>query len=207
MAVTPDQVYADPEWLRANPGLISKFSQILTDYGIVPDAATLAQYGLGSLFDPSVSAAATKNPYSKAALLKNQLSGDLTNNATSANARGALFSGAFQNMQDASGRAYQQNYAGLGSQELGGLLGLQGNQNDLYNSIFGRLLSNPVAADTTAYPQASQPAAVGAGLPVPQTPYNRTGPETPMASWKPFTTTPAKKPVVGPQNRGITGSF
>lgn len=196
MAIAPDQVYADSEWLRSNPALISKFSQILTNYGIVPDAATLAKYGLSGLFDPSVSAAAASNPYSTAALLKNRLSGDLTNNATTANRHGALFSGAFKNMQDASGRGYQQSYAQAGAQQLSDLLGVQGSQNDLYNSIFGRLLSTQqqqqAAAAAAAAPAAAAPATIGAGLPVPQTPYTRTGPETPMASWAPFTPTKPK---------------
>lgn len=203
MAVTADQVYGDSQWLRENPGLISKFSQILTQYGIVPDQATLAQYGLSSLFDPNISQAAQANPYSTAAQLRNRLSGALTNNATNANAHGALFSGAFQNMQDASGRSYQQDYSNAGAQELSGLLGVQGDQANLYNSIFGRLLSQPVAPDTTAYPQASQPAAIGAGLPVPQQPYNRTGPETPSAAWAPFT--PAKPKARGGQAKAVGG--
>lgn len=193
MAVTPDQVYGDSEWLRTNPSLVSRFSQILTNYGIVPDAATLGRYGLSSLFDPNVSAAASNNPYSTAALLKNQLSGQLSGNAQTANSHGALFSGAFQNMQDQSGREYQQQYAQAGAKQLSDLLGVQGDQNDLYNSIFGRKLNEAAAAvpDTTAYP-AVAPAAIGAGLPQPQQVYNRTGPETPGSVWKPFTA--PKKP-------------
>lgn len=151
MAVTPDQVYGDSEWLRSNPALISKFSQILLSSGIVPDAQTLQRYGLSGLFDPSVSAGATNNPYSTAALLRGQLKTNLTNNGTNANAHGMLFSGAFQNTQDQAGSDYQKAYSQAGTDELNSLMGVQGQQNDLYNSVFGRLLSQPVAPDPAVY--------------------------------------------------------
>lgn len=196
MPVTPDQVYGDSEWLRSNPALIAKFSQILINSGIVPDAATLGRYGLSSLFDPATSAAAANNPYSTAATLKNTLSGSLSSNAHTANAHGGLFSGAFQNMQDQSGRDYQRSYAGAGASTLSDLLGIGGQQNDLYNSIFGRKQSEAAAAQAAAdaayTPPAAAPAAIGAGLPVPQQAYNRTGPETPGQVFKP---PPKKKPT------------
>lgn len=155
MAVTPDQVFGDSQWLHDNPALIAKFSQILINSGIVPDAATLGKYGLSGLFDPSSAAAAANNPYSTAALLKNQLTGALTNNATSANSHGALFGGAFRNMQAASGRDYQQNYAKAGADELSGLFGVQGEQGTLYDTIFGRLISAPAAPDPSGTPDYS----------------------------------------------------
>lgn len=206
---TADQVYGDAQWLKENPALIAKFSQLLTQYGIVPDQATMQKYGLGNLFDPNSAQGAQNNPYSVAALLKNQLSGALTGNATSANARGALFSGAFQNMQDQSGRNYQQSYAKAGQDELAGLFGIQGQQNDLYNTIFGRLLANPVAPDSTATP--APPAATPPGKTVipqgnPQGPYGYYGPGGGGQAWNP--PTPKKKMsnvVVGPQNVGLRG--
>lgn len=199
MAVTPDQVYGDAEWLRSNPALVSKFSQILINSGIIPDAATLSKYGLSSMFDPSVSSAAANNPYSEAAQLKNQLSGSLTGNAHAANRRGGLFSGAFKNMQDQSGRDYQQAYATAGANTLSGLLGVQGEQNSLYNSIWGRRLNDATQVDpnTSVGPVAAAPAVIGAGLPQPQGAYVRTGAETPMASWKPFTPTKKKTGFAG----------
>jgi hypothetical protein len=183
MAVTPDQVYGDSRWLQAQPGFRNRFSQILLNTGIVPDQATLDQYGLGSLFDPSQSAAAANNPYSIAKLLQNRLSGTLTNNATTANARGGLFSGAFQNSQDQAGRDYQQAYSQAGSRELSDLLGIQGDQSNLYGSIWTDYANRPVAPDPTVYPPAPTitPGSAGVGgntgIPVPQTPYYRTGPE------------------------------
>lgn len=152
MAVTPDQVYGDAEWLRQQPGLRQRFSQILINSGIVPDAQTLQQYGLGDLYDANTSVAAVNNPYSTARMLQNKLQGTLTNNATRAGAHGAIFSGAAQNAQDQAGRDYQQAYSQAGANELGGLLGLKGDQENLYNTVYGRLLAQPVAADTTVYP-------------------------------------------------------
>lgn len=181
-----DTVYGDPQWQHDNPSLISKFSQLLVNSGIIPDAGTLQRYGLSGLFDPTVATAAASNPYSTAALLKNQLSGSLTANGTTAASRGALFSGAFQNMQDQAGRNYQQAYAQAGANTLSGLLGIQGQQNDLYNTIFQRQANAPVAPDATAYSApAASTATMGAGMPVPQTPYQRTGPETPGAVTRP----------------------
>jgi hypothetical protein len=204
VAVTSDQVYGDSEWLHAQPGFKNQFSQLLMQYGIVPDAATLAQYGLSDMFDPAQATAAANNPYSVAAQLKNTLSGSLTNNATSANSHGALFSGAFANMQDAAGRDYTKNYSLAGQSELGGLGALQTSQGDLYDSIWKRLMdAPPVAAAPGPDPGAIQtpgnmpvgtPIGVGTATPIPQGPYIRTGPEAgsvaPVAPKKP-------KPIVG----------
>lgn len=195
MAVTSDQVYGDSEWLRSQPGFAAKFSNLLVNSGIIPDAATLQKYGLADLFDPATSAAAANNPYSTAALLKNHLSGSLSANGTRAAGHNALFSGAFQNMQDQAGRDYQQSYSQAGAQGLSSLLGIQGDRESLYNSIFQRKLNEPVAADPTVYAPAVAPAPAfapvagpqGLGIPVPQGPYVRTGPE---AGWA---TTPVKK--------------
>lgn len=205
MAVTDQQVYADPEWLRAQPGLIARFSQILTNSGIIPDAATLSAYGLSGMFDPNVSAAAAANPYSTAAQLKRTLSSTLNQNNTRAGASNMLFSGAFQNLQDQAGRDYQQAYSTAGANTLSQLLGIKTDQENVYNSVYGRLLSQPVTPDTTVYPAAATPT-IGAGLPQPQTTYTRTGPETPMSSWQPFT--PKKpKPVTYSQALHAGGAF
>lgn len=190
MAVTPDQVYGDSEWLRAQPNFVAKFSQLLTNSGIVPDASTLQRYGLSDLFDPATSAAAANNPYSTAAQLKNHLSATLTDNGAAASAHNALFSGAHENMQDQAGRDYQQGYATAGAQGLSDLLGVAGDRESLYNTIFQRKLAEPVAADPTVYTPPVAPAPVagpsGLGIPVPQQAYQRTGPE---AGWKAPATT------------------
>lgn len=145
MAVTPDQVYGSSQWLAAQPGYANRFSMLLKQYGIIPDAGTLAKYGLSDYFSQDDATAAQNNPYSIAAQLKNTLSGSLTNNATNANSHGALFSGAFKNMQDASGRDYTKNYALAGDAELGGFADIQGDKSNLYSTIYGNLLAQPIA--------------------------------------------------------------
>ena len=62
---------------------------------------------------------------------------------------GALFSGAAVNAADQVGRDYSKNLGTAGQDELDQLLGIGGDETNLYNTVFGQLLNIPAAPDTS----------------------------------------------------------
>lgn len=195
---TPSQadVFGTSAWQTGTAGLTSKFSGVLRKYGIVPDSATLSQYGLSGLFDPNQSANALANPDSIFNKLGRARDTGFTSNLHTANSHNALFSGAALNSADQVGRDYASNVGQAGQDELDALMGVGGEAGNLYQTVFGDLLNRPVAADPTVYPTSSPSSGgtIGAGRPVPQQPYIRTGPETPGATPKKAATPKAAAP-------------
>ena len=210
VAPSPQQVYADPQWTRATNLGTSQISQLLMQYGITPDQGALNAAGIGDMYDPSVLAGAQANPYSIAHQLQNTRDAAYTNNATSANARGGLFSGAFQNMQDQAGRNYQQAYSTDAADLLGKITGIGMQREGLYGQISQQLMANqPTADPTVSTASAYQPAAgvatgAGTGYPTPQQAYTRTGPEAGWATPAPPTVKALPMPKVSTQ-LGIGG--
>lgn len=152
---TPSQadVFGTSAWTTGTAGLTARFSNVLRKYGIVPDSATMAQYGIGNLFDPSQAANALANPDSIYNQLGRSRDTGFASQMHQANSHGGLFSGAAKNSSDQVGRDYATNVGRAGQDELDALLGLEGEAGGLYQTIFGDLLNRPVAADPTVYPE------------------------------------------------------
>lgn len=195
---TATDVYGTSAWQVGHANNTARFADVLRRYGLVPDAATLSQYGLSGLFDPNTSANAAANPNSILAALGRARDTGFHSNLHAASAHNALGSGAALNAADQVGRDYQSNVGQAGSDELSALLGLGGDESTLYQTIFGDLLNRPQPDPNLSLPtpppqQISVPQGVasgaGTGIPTPQTPYVRTGPE---AGW-----TPPKPPKPG----------
>lgn len=208
MAFDPNsnQVTTDPEYLLQNPQYIKQAHDLLVKYGIIPSS------GFGA--DAATQQEVEANPYSIAALLKKTYAQGLGNNMNTANAHGALFSGAYQNSQLHSLDDYQRNLSGAGTDLQSGLNTISGNRTNTLVDIWQRLSQRNTAVqpDTQVYapPTTTPPSQnIGAGTPVPQQPYVRTGPETPAQmtpqSQSVVNMLKKPKPVTGPQNVGLPG--
>lgn len=195
-----NSILTDPEYLLRNPGYIKQAHDLLVKYGIIPTS------GFGA--DAATAEEVNANPYSVAAMLKKGFSTNLSQNGNQANAHGALFSGAYQNNQLHATDDYQRGLSGAATDLQGGLSTISGDRTNTLVDIWNRLSQKTAAptADTTPYAAPTAPPVsppnIGAGAPVPQTPYIRTGPETPG---KVTTIIKKPKPVVGPQNVGLPG--
>lgn len=193
-----NSILTDPQYLLENPGYIKQAHDLLVQYGIIPTS------GFGA--DAATAQEVNNNPFSIAAMLKKGYATTQGQNMNTANSHNALFSGAYQNTQLHSLDDYQRNLSDAGSQLQGGLNTISGNRTNTLVDIWNRLSQANTQAqpDTGVYqaPVNTQATGVGVSAPVPQQPYQRTGPETP-GSVSGMVKKP--KPVVGPQNVGLPG--
>lgn len=173
-----NSLLTDPEFLLANPGYIKQAHDLLVQYGIIPTATGDASID-SAIADPTTQQEATANPYSVAAMLRKTYAGGLSNNDTNAVSHGAFASGAHENANLHSLDSYQQGLSTAGQNLESGFGTISGNRTNTLVDIWKRLATAPVTADTTVYGKAAAPPdeSIGAGLPVPQQPYQRTGPE------------------------------
>lgn len=140
MAIDPAAIWAqaqlDPSYIAAHGANTQALKAAILGYGDTSalSPALAAQYGIA----PGDISAANSNPYSVVAQLRNQLAGDNTSIQRTANAHGALFSGAnaaqTANEQQAGGqRSYnaletlQNQIAGIGNSDTTALTGAYGN--------------------------------------------------------------------------------
>ena len=174
-----NEILTDPEFLFRNPGWVKQAHDLLVSYGILPAG--------GDFADAATAQEIRENPYSVAALLGKGLQTTQGTNMNTANAHGALFSGAYANSQLLSQDAYQRDLAHAGESLTAGLNAIGQQRTNSLVDIWQRLSSTPVDPNTgTPPPQDPGPAPLGVpGLrtgtatahPTPQGPYIRTGPE------------------------------
>lgn len=160
MAIDPAAIWAqaqlDPSYIAAHGANTQALKAAILGYGDTSalSPALAAQYGIA----PGDISAANSNPYSVTAQLRNQLAGDNTNIQRTANAHGALFSGAnaaqTANEQQASGqRSYnalqtlQGQIAGIGSNDTTALTGAYGNLTA--QALADQTVPAPVSTDIT----------------------------------------------------------
>lgn len=191
-----NEITTDAEYLLKNPGYIRQAHDLLVKYGIIPAS------GWGS--DAATAEEVNANPYSVAKLLGKSYQTNLGSNMNQANAHGALFSGAYVNNQAHSLDDYQHGMSDAGTNLMSDLGGVSDARTGTLVDIWNRLSNQPISPDTsvgqTPNPTTNAPAggitAIGTGTntPIPQGPYQRTGPEAGGLVVKPKA---KPKPVVG----------
>lgn len=170
-----------------------KYSRVVGDPRFTPATAlfknkihdTLFKYGFGTPGDAYGVGNIEANPYSVAnMLLKGRTEGE-HGAINEANAAGLEESGAAVGALNANNENYKHNVADALMQQGQDISGTLGDYNSQIGDIFGSLENDPVVpppeapAPAPAYspPAPGQPIGVGTNYPIPQGPYQRTGPE------------------------------
>lgn len=172
-----NQLVSDPRYLAATPAFARSVHDILFNYGFQPTAQQTSDYGVGAIED---------NPYSVANLLvKGHTNADHASE-NAANNAGLAESGAAVGALNANNEAYKENYAKAQAAASGQISSALAGYGNTVGTIFDTLEQQPAQqAITPQAPIASgTPSGAGTGLPTPQQPYQRSGPEAGWVSSK-----------------------
>jgi hypothetical protein len=179
-----------------------KYGRVVNDPRFTPATAlfknkihdTLFKYGFGSPGDAYGVGPVENNPYSVANMLTRGRTEADRGTYNDVNAAGLEESGAAVGALNANNENYKHGVADALMQQGQDISGTLGDYNQTIGDIFGSLEADPIAPPPEAAPPppppapaplpVGQPIGVGTNTPIPQVPYQRTGPEAGSAPAK-----------------------